>query len=35
MPVVQLVSVWLVMEMQNASSITHEHMADDWNAECQ
>ena len=35
MPVVQLVSLWLVMGMQNARRTTGEHMVDYWNAEYQ
>ena len=35
MPVVHLVSVWLVMGMRNASSITGERMVGDGDAECQ
>ena len=35
MPVVQLVSIWLVMGMQNASSTSGERMVGDGDAECQ
>ena len=35
MPDVQLVSIWLIIGMQNTSSTTGERMVGDGDAECQ